>query len=277
MTFTAKMTAHDIPVVILAGGMGISLGPLGSTVPKTMVELSGLPMLVHLMDHYGRSGFRKFIICAGHHAELIKEFAARIPLIGNKITITMKHGKVEQQLMPESRQFSHRSEWEITVIDTGIDSMTGSRLAQVRSYVDIAPAFCVTYGDTLSSVDLHDLFLFHASHGKTGTLLAVHNPTRFRILGLADDDDVIRGFSEKPVLERDYINGGFYIFNSAIFEVKALSSSSSCVLETAVLEELISRQQLLSYRHDGFWQSLDNERDRNKLAAYVRESAPESL
>jgi glucose-1-phosphate cytidylyltransferase len=135
----------------------------------------------------------------------------------------------------------------------------------------------VTYGDTLSSVDLNDLLLFHASHEKTGTLLAVHNPTRFRILGLADDDDVIRGFSEKPVLERDYINGGFYIFNSAIFDAKALSSSSSCVLETAVLEELISRKQLLSYRHDGFWQSLDNERDRNKLAAYVRESASESL
>ncbi len=273
MTHKSEITAHDIPVVILAGGTGISLGPQGSTIPKTMVEINGLPLLLHLMDHYGRFGFRKFIICAGHHAELLKEFAARIPFIGNKTTVKMKQGKIELQLLPESRQFPHRSDWEITIIDTGIDSMTGSRLAQVRSYVDTAPAFCVTYGDTLSNVDLHDLLAFHSGHGKTGTLLAVHNPTRFRILGLAEDDDMIKGFSEKPVLERDYINGGFYIFNTSLFEMKTLSSASSCVFETAVLEELISHKQLMAYRYNGFWQSLDNERDRNKLAAYVRESA----
>jgi len=148
--------------------------------------------------------------------------------------------------------------------------MTGSRLAQVRSMVDYSPSFCLTYGDTLADVNLRELFLFHVTHEKTATLLAAHIPTRFRILGLCDDTDLVKGFSEKPVLERDYINGGFYIFNKSIFDLEKLSKDPQCVLETDVLEELVFKKELYVYRYNDFWQPLDNERDMRKISQILK-------
>jgi len=249
----------EIPVIILAGGAGINLGLNGAVIPKPMVEINGIPLLLYIMDCYGKAGIKKFIICGGYRLEIIREFIKHFPLLNNyKGQLGGQYDAVD------------RTKWEITVVDTGINNMTGSRLAQARSMVDYSPMFCLTYGDTLSDINLQDMFLFHIAHKKPATLLAVHNPTRFRILGLCDNDDLVKGFSEKPVLERDYVNGGFYIFNKSIFDLKKLSKDPHCVLEADVIEELVSKKELYAYRYNDFWQPLDNERDMQKISQMLK-------
>ncbi|HPT39951.1 MAG TPA: sugar phosphate nucleotidyltransferase [Candidatus Omnitrophota bacterium] len=248
MSQAVKNDLKNIPVVILAGGKGINLGPQGRCIAKPLVEINGIPLLLYIMDHYGKAGFGKFIICGGFGIDSVKAFVANIPALGARLKPAVD-----------------RSKWSISVADTGMDNMTGSRLAQISSMLKSSPLFCLTYGDTVAGVGLEELLSFHLSHQKTGTLLAVHNPTRFRILGLCGDEDLIKGFAEKPVLEKDYINGGFYIFNSSIFNLKSLFPDPACVLETTVLEELILQKQLCAYRFNGFWQHLDTERDKQKI------------
>ena len=232
-----KKLAGKIPVVILAGGQGTRVGS-SEIIPKPMVKINGSPLLFYIIDHYRKAGFRKFIICAGSSSRMIQD---AIP----------------------------RSQRDIKVVDTGIENMTGSRLVQVRKHVEEAPFFCCTYGDTVSGIDLQDLLSFHIGHQKTASLVAVHAPTRFRILGLYGDDDLLRGFTEKPVLEKDFINGGFYVFNKTIFNLKTLKKNKDCVLETDVLENLIAKKDICAFRYTGFWQYVDTERDRKKLSAWV--------
>jgi glucose-1-phosphate cytidylyltransferase len=228
---------ENIPVVILAGGQGTRVGS-ADLIPKAMVMINGAPMLQHVVSHYRQAGFRKFIVCAGLNTPMIKEAALRL-------------------------------KGDITVVDTGMDNMTGSRLAQVRSYVEDAPFFCCSYADTVSDIDFQALVMFHRGHQKTATLAAVHLTTRFRILGLYGDDDLIRGFTEEPMLEKDYINGGFYVFNSAIFRQKTLKKDKNCVLETSVLEGLITQKDICAFKHNGFWQCVDTERDRGRISAWI--------
>lgn len=241
------MEVEQVPVGILAGGAGVHLGPGGETIPKAMVEVDGEPILAHLLRHFGAAGFRRFVVCAGFGRPSIEAY-------------------VRERLAAD---VPRSTEWEIAVVDTGVPNRTGSRLMQARPLLEAAPRFFLTYADTLSDVDPRDLLAFHRSHGKAGTLLAVHNPTRFRILGLVEDDAAIRGFSDKPVLEKDYINGGFYVFERGIFSVGALSADERCTLENEVLEELVARKELCALRYDGFWQPVDNERDRRALALRV--------
>lgn len=226
----------EMPVVILAGGRGVNLGPDGRMIPKPMVELNGEPILKYIMQHYADAGFRKFILCTGYGADMIKKYIAGLP-----------------------------KEWNIKTLDTGIDNLTGSRLAQAKDLIS-TPAFCMTYGDTVCDVDLKEELGFHLSHGKTATLLAVHNPTRFRILGLVDDEDIVRGLSEKPILEKDYINGGFYFLSSTIFRSNKLSASPSCVFEVDVLEDLAAKKELCAFRFSGMWHPLDNSRDQAAIS-----------
>jgi glucose-1-phosphate cytidylyltransferase len=226
----------EMPVVILTGGRGINLGSNGKIIPKPMVEMNGTPILKYIIRHYADAGFRKFILCTGFGGDMIKKYVAGLP-----------------------------KEWNIKTVDTGTDNLTGSRLAQVKDLIS-APTFCVTYGDTFSDVDLKEELAFHLSHGKTATLLAVHNPTRFRILGLVDDEDIVKGLSEKPILEKDYINGGFYFLNSTIFRSNKLSTSPSCVFEKDVLEDLAAQKELFAFRFNGIWHPLDNSRDQATIS-----------
>jgi glucose-1-phosphate cytidylyltransferase len=258
MEYSVKNIIKNIPVVIFAGGKGINLGQGGKCIPKPLVEINGVPLIFYIMDHYAKAGFQKFIICAGSGLEIIKDFVSGIAAIEKKLKVSTDLTKCS-----------------VTVIDTGVDNMTGSRLAQVHSMIKPSPLFCLTYGDTVANVNLEDILSFHLNHEKIGTLLAVHNPTRFRILGLFGDDDLIKGFSDKPVLEKDYINGGFYIFNSSIFNLQSLSSDSACVLETVVLEELIFQKQLCAYRFNDFWQPVDTEKDRQRISRYFNSKSNE--
>jgi len=229
----------EMPVVIFAGGKGINLGKNGEIIPKPMVEINGTPILKSIMEIYANAGLNNFIICTGAGGEMIKRFIPLLP-----------------------------KQWKVSVVETGNNSMTGSRLAQAESLLSKHPAFCLTYGDTISDINIRDVIAFHMNHKRTATLLAVHAPIRFRILGLRDDDDQIKGLSDKPVLEKDYINGGFYVINNGIFKSPKLSTDPKCVLETDVLEDLISKKEVFAYRYNGYWQYLDNDRDRQKLSEH---------
>lgn len=245
---------RDIPVVILAGGVGIRVGMNPDRIPKAMIDVNGIPILLYVMDHYAKYGFSEFIICAGYGMELVEEFIERIPAIATDANKTVNISGIE------------RSKWKIRVVDTGIENKTGSRLAQVKDMVSGSPFFCFTYGDTYSDIDINRFLQFHFSHRKTASLLAVHMPTRFRILGLYGDDPSVRGFSDKPILQNDYINGGFYVFNELIFELSSLNTNVSCTLETDVLEELVAKKEICAYKYpSGIWQYIDNERDCQKL------------
>jgi len=243
---------RNIPVVILAGGIGTRIGMNPDRIPKAMIDVNGIPILLHVMDHYAKYGFLEFIICAGYGMELVEEFIKRIPVID------AKSNKIINGV--------DRSKWKMRVVDTGIENKTGSRLAQVKNIVSSSPFFCFTYGDTYSDIDINKFLQFHFSHRKIASLLAVHMPTRFRILGLYGDDPSLRGFSDKPILQNDYINGGFYVFNESIFELSSLNTNIDCTLETDVLEELVAKKEICAYKYpSGIWQYIDNERDCQKL------------
>jgi len=228
------MLIRKTPVVIFAGGTGINLGE--GMIPKPLLEVNGAPLLFHIMEHYSSAGFRNFIICAGSGIELLRRFVSGL---GRR--------------------------WNVSVAATGEQSRTGARLARVRPLLKENPVFCLTYGDTYSRINLRAAFAFHLEHGKMATLAAVRQPTRFRILGLFDLDDDVRGFADKPVLERDYINGGFYILNREVFDLHSLKPAEACVLEDEVLDELVERRQLCAFRLEDYWQPLDNEKDRRKI------------
>jgi glucose-1-phosphate cytidylyltransferase len=255
----------DIPVVILAGGKGTSVGS-NTVIPKPMVEVNGIPILLHIMDYYASFGFWKFIITTGFRGVLIAEYVRSIPFVNSEFNIKVQNKKIIEDI---KQQDIDRSEWDITVVDTGISENTGARISKIKHLLDKYAMFMVTYGDLISDVDLDGLIKFHKMHMKTATLVAVHSPSRFRILGLYGESDEVRGFADKPVLQKDYISGGFYVLNQTIFDLKTLSSHPECSFEHDVLGELVNMKQVNAYKYDGFWQPLDTERDKqiiiNKL------------
>ena len=231
----------NIPVIILVGGNGICLGENGENIPKAMANIHGKPILLYIVEHYIKFGYQKFILCAGKGRELITDFV--------------------------KKYYINR---DITVVDTGLDNRTGSRLAQVADLVKNSEYIALTYGDTYSDVDLDKVLECHIKSGKKATLLAVNNPTRFRILGLVDNDSIVRGFAKKPVLERDFINGGFFFLNPAVFSLNSLSKEVKCTFENEVLEELVREKELNSCKHLGIWFPIDCERDINTISSLLK-------
>jgi glucose-1-phosphate cytidylyltransferase len=241
----------DIPVIILAGGPGVRMGKDSEFIPKPMVEINGHPCLLYIMLHYAAYGFRKFVISGGLKIEMIKEYISSI----NKD-------------LPESK------DWEIKILDSGVNNMTGSRLAQAHAHVEKSPFFCLTYGDTISDVDLAELISFHIMQKKMASLVAVHPPIRFRILGLYGDENNVRGFSEKPILQNDFINGGYYVMNKEVFSLNSLKIDQGCTLENEVLEQIVQMKELCAFRHLGYWQHMDTESDRKKISEWLKTSWP---
>lgn len=265
-----KSEMDNIPVVILCGGRGTTVGSRGGLIPKPMIEIDGYPLLLHVMDHYGRFGFSRFIICTGYKGEFIKEFLSTIPFSGKVMDLKTAKGSPKPIIQSETTDLIDRTKWKITAIDTGIDNNTGSRVAQVQRRLSAAPFFCLTYGDTLCDVNLLDLISFHGNHGRIGTLLAVHPRTRFRILGLYGEDTSVRGFSDKPILQKEYINGGFYVFSKRLFDTELLTSDPACTLETDVLEKLVEMREMQAFKYSGYWQYVDTEKDLENLQLEIR-------
>ena len=252
----------DIPVVILAGGNGTRVGT-GKIIPKPMVEIDDVPLLQYIMDYFSGYGFYKFIIAMGRYSDTIsdyfnKYYRSRNP--GENDTVTRYLGSGNK----------NRSHWEIIDVQTGIEDNTGSRISKIADLLIKYPYFILTYGDVVANVNLNELHEFHLSHKKIATVTAVHYPTRFRILGLYGDDNEVRGFADKPVLQKDYISGGFYILNKGVLQMKSLTQDASCSFERHVLEELVQKKELQAFRFGGYWQSLDTERDLEIIRQYIK-------
>jgi glucose-1-phosphate cytidylyltransferase len=239
--------------VILAGGLGTRLSEETGLKPKPMVEIGGKPILWHIMKMYSKHGIDDFIICCGYKGYLIKEYFANYFLHQSDVTFCMKDNSMKVH--------RKRAEpWTITLVDTGEDTMTGGRLARVAEYLKNEEAFCFTYGDGLSDVNISELIDFHKKHGRDATLTSVYPPGRFGALDI--ENNQVKRFTEKPKGDGALVNGGFFVLSPKVLE---RISGDNCVWEQEPLKGLAEDNSLMSYKHEGFWQPMDTLRDKNYL------------
>lgn len=245
---TKNYNAADIPVVILAGGRGTRLSEMTHEIPKPMVPIGEYPILLHIMRYYGFYGHRKFVVCLGYLGRLIKDYFLEIERNTSSISMHAGQARYSNSLV---------SDWEIHLVETGADTLTGTRLSRVREYLT-GNHFCLTYGDGVSDLPLDEEMDFHFSHGKIGTVAAVHPPARFGNLDIGDNSEV-RAFVEKQPLKHDFINGGFFVFQRQFLDY--VDSHNNESLEAVSLITLAREGQLAAFRHSGFWQCMDTLRD----------------
>ncbi|GAB4236624.1 MAG: glucose-1-phosphate cytidylyltransferase [Chlamydiales bacterium] len=249
----------EIPVFILCGGLGTRIKEETEYRPKPMVPIGGVPILLHIMRCYSRHGFRKFILCLGFKAEVIKSYFLHYHHLNSDFTVDLKSN---HQTIHSTH---HDEDWEVTLAYTGDESMTGARLAiAAERYLGDAPHAAVTYGDGLTDADLSEEFFWHLEHGQTGTVLGVNPPSRFGEI-LIEKDQVLK-FEEKPEFREKWINGGFFFFKRDFF-FDYVSQEPSCILEREPLKKLAVDRQLAMYKHRGFWACMDTQRDRDHLNA----------
>lgn len=239
--------------VILAGGLGTRLSEETSTRPKPMVEIGGHPILWHIMKMYAHHGVNDFVICCGYKGYVIKEYFANYFLHMSDVTFDMRSNRMEVH--------QKRAEpWNITLVDTGDDSMTGGRLRRVADYVRRDEAFCLTYGDGVSDVDISASIAFHKTHGKAATLTAAFPPGRFGALDL--EGQQVKRFMEKPKGDGAMINGGFFVLSPRVLDYL---EDDMTVWEQRPLQRLATDGELMAFEHHGFWQPMDTLRDRTYL------------
>lgn len=241
-------------VVILAGGLGTRISEESHLRPKPMIEIGGMPILWHIMKGYSYHGFNEFIICCGYKGYMIKEYFADYYLHRSDITFDFADG---------NRMTIHNNvaePWKITLVDTGLNTMTGGRVKRVRDYIG-NETFMLTYGDGVSDQDMNQLLKKHKESNVTATITAIQPGGRFGVLGM-EDDGKISSFSEKAKEDGGWINAGFMVFEPGIFN---LIESDQTVLEKEPLETLAATGKLIAYKHDGFWQCMDTQRDKQLL------------
>jgi glucose-1-phosphate cytidylyltransferase len=239
-------------VVILAGGLGTRLAEETGVRPKPMVEVGGKPILWHILNIYSAHGFNDFIVACGYKGEIIKEYFHNFSVHSSDYLIDLRDGS-RTILNPGP------AGWRVAVIDTGVQTMTGGRLLRLRKWIG-EESFMATYGDGVGDIDIRALAAFHRSHGKAATVTAVRPPARFGTLAL--EGDRVREFSEKPQTGEGWINGGFFVFEPAVFEYL---TGDGTILEHEALERLAADGQLMAHRHAGFWHPMDTLRDRQLL------------
>ncbi|MBI4843569.1 MAG: glucose-1-phosphate cytidylyltransferase [Nitrospirae bacterium] len=242
-------------VVILCGGKGTRLSEETVSKPKPMVEIGGRPVLWHIMKHYAHYGCSRFILALGYKGDHIKNYFYNYRILSSDFTLEMRPEK-----SPQIHGKSDESRWEITFIDTGLDTLKGGRIKRLEKYIR-SKNFHLTYGDGVSAVDIKKLEKFHSKHGMTGTVTGVHPPSRFGEMVI--DGETVTHFEEKPQLSTGIINGGFFIFNKKIFSY--LTPDEDCDFEFGPLQKLASEGQLKVYKHEGFWQCMDTARERDYL------------
>jgi glucose-1-phosphate cytidylyltransferase len=247
-----------VKVVILAGGLGTRLTEETELKPKPMVEIGGRPILWHIMKHYAHHGFKEFFIAVGYRGELIKRFFIDYCSLSGSMTIDLSQGLVN----------NHENEcedWVVHLKDTGIETNTGGRVKRLAPWLSDG-TFMLTYGDGVSDIDLAKLLEFHRAHRRIATVTAVRPPARFG--GLIFSGDLVTEFTEKPQIGEGWINGGFMVFEPALFDYL---DDHNCSLETDALEQLAADQQLAAYKHEGFWQCMDTMRDKRLLEKLWKE------
>jgi len=239
--------------VILAGGLGTRISEESHLKPKPLIEIGGKPILWHIMKIYSHYGINDFIICVGYKGYLIKEYFANYFLHMSDVTFDMVSNKMEVH-----QQYAEP--WKITLVDTGENTLTGGRLSRVKKYIENEDAFCFTYGDGLSDIDIAKSVEFHFSHGKLATITAVKPPGRYG--AIEQLNGLVKGFLEKPRGDGGLINGGFFILSPKVLEFIENDQSS---WEGEPLTTLAKIDQMMAFEHDGFWQPMDTLREKNLL------------
>ena len=250
-------------VVILAGGFGTRLSEYTESIPKPMVTVGGKPILWHIMNTYAKFEHKDFHIALGYKAEVIKEYFLNYRTLNSDFTVDLSSGNV----------VAHQQDavdWKVTLVDTGLNSMTGGRVKRMQDFIGDEP-FLLTYGDGVADIDLDALVRFHKGHGKMVTVSAVHPGARFGELDI-NNNNVVTSFKEKPQVTQGWINGGYFVIEPEFFD---LIEGDSTILEKSPLEKAAQMGELMSYQHDGFWQCMDTKRDRDSLEdLWEADSAP---
>lgn len=242
-------------VVILAGGLGTRISEETVARPKPMVEIGGKPILWHIMKIYSHYGYNDFIICLGFKGYMIKEYFSNYFLHMSDVTFDMQHNKMEVH-----ERFAEP--WKVTLVDTGSDTMTGGRIKRVAPYIGAEP-FMLTYGDGVSDVNIHHLLEYHRRHGKKATVTAALPSGRFGQLNI-DGAGKVASFQEKPAGDGSWISGGFFVLEPGVLD---LIPNDGTIFEREPLERLAQDDQLIAYKHQGFWYAMDTLRDKNHLEA----------
>jgi glucose-1-phosphate cytidylyltransferase len=244
---------QSLKAVILAGGLGTRISEETHLKPKPMIEIGGMPILWHIMKMYSAHGINEFIICCGYKGYVIKEYFANYFLHMSDVTFDMANNSMEVH--------EHKAEpWRVTLVDTGEDTLTGGRLKRVEKYIRDDESFCFTYGDGVSDVNITQEIAFHRAHGKWATVAAVQPPGRYGALRLEGAE--VKGFTEKPMGDGGYINGGFFVLSPRCID---LIGGDQSPWESEPLDQLASRGELMAFHHDGFWQPMDTLREKTLL------------
>ena len=237
-------------VVILCGGFGTRLREETEFRPKPMVEVGGRPILWHIMKNFAHHGFTDFVLCLGYKGEVIKNYFLNYERLNSDLTVELGTGKIDL--------YNQHDEdgWRITMVNTGLHTMTGARVKRVEKYIE-DDYFILTYGDGLTDLDMNQLVKFHKSRNKIGTVTGVSPPSRYGEMAIVGDGVV--SFREKPQTQDSRISGGYFVFSREFF--KYLSEDEACVLEREPIERLVAEGQLAVYSYNGFWQCMDTYRD----------------
>lgn len=240
-------------VVILAGGFGTRISEESQYIPKPMIEIGGQPILWHIIKEYSYYGFNEFVICLGYKQQIIKEYFSNYYLNNSDITFDMENNKmIVHNTCSEP--------WKITLVDTGLNTMTGGRVKRIKDYIG-NETFMLTYGDGVCDINITELVKFHESHGKKLTMTAIQPGGKFGALSI-DENNIINSFVEKAKEDGGWINGGYMIVNPEVIDY---IDDDSTVFEKSPLERLANEGELVAYKYDGFWQCMDTLKDKNYL------------
>ena len=245
-------------VIILSGGFGTRISEYTSVIPKPMIRVDGKPIIEHIMEIYSKFGHKDFYLALGYKSEVIKEYFYNYEYLNSNFKINLKDGKVTPYK-------NSRRDWEVHLIDTGINTMTGGRLKRLKEYIG-KERFLLTYGDAVTDLDINKVVEFHKSHGKMVTITGVRPPARFGELTINENSEVLE-FKEKPNIKEGWINGGFFVVEP---EFLNYIDDDSCILEKYPLEKVAQSNQLVAYLHKGFWHCIDTKRDKDNLEEIIK-------
>lgn len=248
----------DYPVVLLCGGKGTRLEGDRFSPPKCLIEVKGKPIIWHIMKHYASHGFNNFIICLGHKGDMIKDYFLNFNMKNSDLNIRFEGGYSNVEVIKQNFSIE---DWNVKLVETGEDTMTGSRLKKIERYIE-TDLFLMTYGDGVSNVNLSELLSFHLEHGALATLTGVHPRSQYGQLNM--NGNLVTSFREKAILTEQYINGGYFVLHKKVLEDIA-EDTLDCVWENEPLERLVYMNELFVYKHEGFWQGMDTLKDRDFL------------
>ncbi len=245
-------------VIILSGGFGTRISEYTSIIPKPMIRIDGKPIIEHIMEIYSKYGHNDFYLALGYKSEVIKEYFYNYGILNSNFKINLENGKVTPYQKTQKA-------WEINLINTGINTMTGGRLKRLEKYIG-NETFLLTYGDAVTDLNIEEVIKFHKSHGKMVTVTGVRPPARFGELTINDQNEVLE-FKEKPNIREGWINGGFFVMEP---EFLNYIEDDFSILEKEPLEKVAKNNQLLAFLHDGFWHCIDTKRDKDNLEEIIR-------